>query len=70
MLKAMGNPAGEHALACEWVGSRLANEMGLPTFEIEILHVPLDLADFLVQRRIFLEDHFSFLLFPQSDLPL
>ena len=25
-LKAIGNPAGPHALACEWVGTRLASQ--------------------------------------------
>lgn len=30
-LKAMGNPAGPHALACELVATRLAGVIGLPT---------------------------------------
>ena len=32
-LKAMGNPEGPHALACELVGTLLAEWLGLPTFE-------------------------------------
>lgn len=38
-LKAMGNPEGEHALACEWVGTQLARWFGLPTFEFAIIEV-------------------------------
>jgi len=32
-LKAIGNPEGEHALACDWVGTQLAAWFGLRTFE-------------------------------------
>jgi hypothetical protein len=42
-LKAMGNPAGEHALACELVGTQLAAWFGLPVFEFAI--VPVTAAD-------------------------
>ena len=35
--KAMGNPEGPHALACEWVGTQLARWLGLPTFDCAIL---------------------------------
>lgn len=35
--KAMGNPEGPHALACEWVGTHLARWLGLPTFDCAIL---------------------------------
>lgn len=35
--KAMGNPEGPHALACECVGTRLAKWLGLPTFDCAIL---------------------------------
>lgn len=36
-LKAMGNPEGEHALACDWVGTQLAKWFGLPTLEQAIV---------------------------------
>lgn len=42
-LKAMGNPAGEHALACELVATQLARRFNLATFEyalIEVTDVP------------------------------
>ncbi|MBN2023639.1 MAG: hypothetical protein JW809_12710 [Pirellulales bacterium] len=38
-LKAMGNPAGEHALACELVGTQLAAWFGLPVFDFAIIDV-------------------------------
>ena len=38
-LKAMGNPAGEHALACELVGTQLASWFGLPVFDFAIIQV-------------------------------
>jgi hypothetical protein len=38
-LKAMGNPAGEHALACELVGTQLAAWFGLPVFDFAIIQV-------------------------------
>jgi hypothetical protein len=38
-LKAMGNPAGEHALACELVGTQLAAWFGLPVFDFAIINV-------------------------------
>jgi hypothetical protein len=38
-LKAMGNPAGEHALACELVGTQLAAWFGLPVFDFAIIPV-------------------------------
>jgi hypothetical protein len=38
-LKAMGNPGGEHCLACEYVGTQLARWFGLPTFEIALIQV-------------------------------
>jgi hypothetical protein len=40
-LKAMGNPEGEHVLACEWVGTQLARWFGLPTFEFGLIEVIL-----------------------------
>lgn len=36
-LKAMGNPEGEHALACDWVGTQLAAWFGLPTLDQAIV---------------------------------
>jgi hypothetical protein len=38
-LKAMGNPEGEHALACDWVGTQLAKWFGLPTLDQAIVAV-------------------------------
>lgn len=38
-LKSLGNPAGPHALACEWVGSRLAAWFGLSTFDFGIMEI-------------------------------
>jgi hypothetical protein len=35
-IKPMGNPEGPHSLACEWVGTRLAQWFGLPTSEFVI----------------------------------
>lgn len=38
-LKAMGNPEGEHALACDFVGTQLAKWLGLPTLDQVIVDV-------------------------------
>lgn len=38
-LKAMGNPEGEHALACDWVGTQLAKWFGLSTLDQAIVEV-------------------------------
>jgi hypothetical protein len=38
-LKAMGNPEGEHALACELVGTQLAHWFGLRTFDFALIAV-------------------------------
>ncbi|MFZ0303375.1 MAG: HipA family kinase [Terracidiphilus sp.] len=38
-LKALGNPEGPHALACELVGSRLADWLGLSTFDFSLISV-------------------------------
>jgi hypothetical protein len=38
-LKAMGNPGGEHCLACEYVGTRLAQWFGLSTFNFTLINV-------------------------------
>jgi len=39
VVKALGNPEGPHALACEWVGTSLAQVLGLRTFDFHILPV-------------------------------
>lgn len=41
-LKAMGNLAGNHALACEWLGTSLAQRLGLPTFDMAFVEVRTD----------------------------
>lgn len=41
-LKALGNPEGPHALACELVGSMLASWMGLTTFDFAIMELTED----------------------------
>ncbi len=38
-LKGIGNPGGEHVLACEYVGTQLATWFGLPTLEYGIIQV-------------------------------
>ena len=38
-LKAMGNPQGPHQLACEYVGTQLAEWFGLPTFDYALMTV-------------------------------
>jgi hypothetical protein len=38
-LKALGNPEGPHALACELVGSQAADWLGLKTFDFSIIQV-------------------------------
>lgn len=38
-IKAMGNKEGSHVLACEWIGTRLANLVGLPTPDFAIIQV-------------------------------
>lgn len=37
--KMLGNPEGTQALFCEWVGTRAASWLGLPTFEVAIIDV-------------------------------
>lgn len=36
-FKALGNPSGPHALACEWVGTSLAQLLEIATFNFSIL---------------------------------
>jgi hypothetical protein len=38
-LKALGNPEGPHALACELVGSLIADWFGLKTFDFSLIEV-------------------------------
>jgi hypothetical protein len=38
-LKALGNAAGPHSLACEFVGTRLARRLGLPTLTLALMNV-------------------------------
>jgi hypothetical protein len=38
-IKAKGNPGGPHVLACEYVGTRLATLLGLPTFDYALIQV-------------------------------
>ena len=38
-LKALGNPEGPNVLACEWIGTLLANWFGLRTLEHAIIWV-------------------------------
>jgi len=39
VIKTLGNPEGPHVLACEWVGTRLAKWLGLPTFDTAIMTI-------------------------------
>jgi hypothetical protein len=41
-LKGMGNPEGPHALACELVGSMLADWLGIPTFDFSLIEATED----------------------------
>jgi hypothetical protein len=41
-LKALGNRQGPHALACEWVGTQLADWLGLQTFDYALLRLQED----------------------------
>jgi hypothetical protein len=38
-IKAMGNPQGPHQLACEYVGTQLAEWFGLPTFDYALMTI-------------------------------
>jgi hypothetical protein len=37
--KLLGNPEGPQALFCEWIGTRAADWLGLPTFDIAVVDV-------------------------------
>lgn len=41
-IKCLGNNEGPHCLACEWVGTRVAQELGLQTFDFAILPLTAD----------------------------
>lgn len=41
-IKAMGNKEGSHVLACEWIGTRLANLIDIPTPDCAIMQVEGD----------------------------
>jgi hypothetical protein len=43
-LKALGNRQGPHCLACEWVGSRLADWFGLSVPDCAILDLPAEVC--------------------------
>lgn len=38
-IKTLGNPEGPHALASEWVGSRLAELLGIPTLDFTLITI-------------------------------
>lgn len=38
-IKTLGNPEGPHALASEWVGSRLAELLGMPTLDFTLITI-------------------------------
>jgi hypothetical protein len=41
-LKTLGNRSGPHALACEWVGTNLAELLGVQTFDFSIIEIATD----------------------------
>ena len=41
-IKCLGNPEGPHALACEWIGTRVAALLGLQTLDFAILQLTDD----------------------------
>ena len=38
-LKGIGNHSGEHVLACEWVGTQLAQWLGIAVFDYALIQV-------------------------------
>jgi hypothetical protein len=43
-VKTLGNPEGPDALVSEWIGTKLAAWLGLPTFDVAIVDYPEKLA--------------------------
>lgn len=41
-LKCLGNPQGPHALVCEWIGTWVADILGLPTFDFNLIDLTED----------------------------
>jgi len=39
-VKTLGNPEGPDALVSEWIGTRLAQWLGLPTFDVAVVEYP------------------------------
>lgn len=48
-LKALGNAQGEHALACELIGSSLAEWFGLPTLEFTLVSIDATRDDVILE---------------------
>jgi hypothetical protein len=42
ILKVINNPQGEHALAKDWIGTQLAQLLGLPTYDAAVIQVTAD----------------------------
>ena len=43
-VKTLGNPEGPDALVSEWIGTALAKWLGLPMFEVALVHYPEELG--------------------------
>ena len=50
-IKALGNPEGEHVLACEWLGTSLARWFGLPTLDFAIMRIDASDEIWLDRKR-------------------
>jgi len=48
-VKTLGNPEGPDALVSEWIGTKLAAWMGLPTFDIAVVDYPDELRTALTK---------------------
>jgi len=57
-LKALGNAAGPHSLACELVGTRLAHRLGLRTLSFAVISDKAKLAwcEFICRRAGYLRE--------------
>lgn len=51
-LKAINNPEGIHILACDWIGTKLAQQFGLKTFDVAILNLT-DLDEIPLRENLF-----------------